>query len=230
MWDITKAELARYIDQTNLRPEATEREITEFVLLSRSYNFRTVAIMTAWVPLATRLLQGSTTSIVASVGFPLGTYPTQSKVTETKWAIKHGRDNLEIDMVMNLSLLKSHRYKEVEGDIHAVVEAAGGHTTKVIIEVPLLSEEEIIIASMIAEQAGVDYIKTSTGFKAYPEMRASTSQDVRLIRSVVNDRVKIKIAGGVFSLEQALDAVDVGAHRIGTIAGIPILEALDKLS
>ena len=131
---------------------------------------------------------------------------------------------------MNLSLLKSRHYREVQADVRAVVEAAEGQTVKVIIEVPMLTNEEIVIASMIAENAGVDFIKTSTGFKAYPQMRPSTSADVRLIRSVVDERVKIKIAGGVFSLEQALDALDAGAQRIGTINGIPIVEGLDKLT
>jgi deoxyribose-phosphate aldolase len=230
MWDISKAELARYIDQTNLKPEATEAEIKEFVLQARDYAFKTVALMTSWVPLATRLLEGSQTSIVSSVGFPLGTYSTRSKVFETRWAIEHGLPDIEIDMVINISLFKSGCFQQVEEDIKAVVEAAEGHTVKVIIEVPLLSEEEIINACLIADRAGVDFIKTSTGFRAYPKMRPSTSGDVRLIRSVVDERVKIKIAGGVFSLESALDAIDAGAHRIGTIAGIPIVEALDKLT
>lgn len=229
MWAMTKAELARYIDQTNLNPAATEKEMTEFILQARAYGFRTAAMMTSWVPLATRLLAGSRTSIVASVGFPLGTYPTDCKAAEAAWAIENGRQDIEIDMVMNLSLLKSRCYRLVEEDIHAVVNAAEGRTVKVIIEAPLLTPDEVVIASMIAEQAGVDFIKTSTGFRAYPEMRASTSQDIRLIRNVVGERVKIKIAGGIFSLEQALKVIEAGAHRIGTIAGIPIVEALEKL-
>jgi len=229
MWDITREQLASYIDQTNLKPDATQNEISEFIHQSRAYRFKTVALMPSWVPLASEILEGSRTSIVSSIGFPLGTCTTDSKVAETRWSIQNGLPDLEIDMVMNLSLFKSRRYQEVKADIHSVVEAAQGHTTKVIIEVPLLHEDEIIIASQIAVDAGIDFIKTSTGFRAYPEMRASTVEDIRLIKSAVNERVKLKIAGGIFSLEQALEVIDAGVMRIGTIAGVQIVEALDKL-
>jgi len=230
MFKITKEELARYIDQTNLNPAATQTDMALFVEEAKSYSFRTVALMTSWVPLATQILEGSTTSIVASVGFPLGTYPTESKVAETKWAINNGLKNIEIDMVMNISLFKSGRFDQVEQDIRAVVKAASGHTVKVIIEVSLLNREEIIIASMIAEKAGVNFVKTSTGFRGFKRMRPSTPEDVRLIKDVVGDRVEVKIAGGVFSLEQALMAIEAGASRIGTIMGIPIVEAVGKLA
>ena len=229
MWDISREKLAQYIDQTNLNPDATESEMAEFINLSKAFGFKTVAIMPSWVPLATQLLNGSQTSIVSSVGFPLGTCTTASKVSEAQWSIQNGLKNIEIDMVMNLSLFKSRRYQEVESDIRAVVQVAGRHTTKVIIEVPLLTEDEIIIASLIAANAGVDYIKTSTGFKAYPQMRPSTVKDVQLIKKIIPKRVKIKIAGGIFSLEQALEVIDAGASRIGTIAGIPITTALESL-
>jgi len=229
MWDITREQLASYIDQTNLNPDATKNEMAEFIHQSRAYRFKTVALMPSWVPLASEILEGSQTSIVSSVGYPLGTCTTASKVAETHWSIQNGLSDLEIDMVMNLSLFKSQRYEEVEADIHSVVEAAQGHTTKVIIEVPLLTEDEIVIASLIAVNAGIDFIKTSTGFRAYPQMRPSTVKDIRLIKSAVNERVKLKIAGGIFSLEQALEVIDAGVMRIGTIAGVPIVEALNKL-
>ena len=230
MYPATALEMARTIDQTNLRPEATSEEIADFVSESRKHGFRTVALMPSWVPLATEVLEGSDTSIVSSVGFPLGTVTTAAKVSEANWSIEHGREDIEIDMVMNLPLLRSRRYREVEEDIRAVVEAAEGHTVKVIIEVPLLNQDEIVIASMIAARAGVDFVKTSTGFKAFPGMRASTPEDVRLIRSIVGAQVDVKIAGGVFTLEQALRAVKAGASRIGTIAGIPIVESYRALA
>jgi deoxyribose-phosphate aldolase len=185
--------------------------------------------MTSWVPLASEILGESQTSIVASVGFPLGTYPTESKVAEARWAIANGRSDLEVDMVMNMALFKERRYQAVEADLRAVREASLGHTLKVIIEVPLLSPDEIVIASQIVERAGVDFVKTSTGFRGYPQMRASSVEDVRLIRGAVGPQVQVKIAGGVFSLEQALAAIEAGATRIGTIAGIPIRESLERL-
>ncbi|HKJ26228.1 MAG TPA: deoxyribose-phosphate aldolase, partial [Anaerolineales bacterium] len=188
-----------------------------------------VAIMTSWVPLATELLEGSSTSIVASVSFPLGSNPTASKVTETRWAVKHGRDDLEVDMVMNIPWLKSRNYQKVEEDVRSVVDAAEGHTTKVIIETPLLTPDEIVIACLLAQKAGINFIKTSTGFKAFPGIQASTVEHVKLIRKTVGDAIRIKIAGGVFTTEKAIQAIEAGVTRIGTIAGIPIVEGLKKI-
>jgi deoxyribose-phosphate aldolase len=229
MMEITPAAIAWLIDQTNLNPGVTRAEMADFVRQSSRYGFRTVAIMTSWVPLASEILGDSQTSIVASVGFPLGTYPTESKVAEARWAIANGRSDLEVDMVMNMPLFKERRYQEVEADIRAVREACKGHILKVIIEVPLLNPDEIVIASQIAERAGVDFVKTSTGFRGYPQMRPSTVEDVRLIRSAVSPAVQVKIAGGVFSLEQALAAIDAGATRIGTVAGISIRQSLAQI-
>jgi len=229
MFDITKEKIASYIDQTKLNPDATIEDMENFVSQARDYQFKTVAIMPSWVPLASDLLIGGKTCIVSSIGFPLGTCTTSSKVGETVWSIENGLPNIEIDMVMNISLFKSQRYVEVENDIREVVEAAQGHTTKVIIEVPLLDQNEIKIASLLAANAGVDFIKTSTGFRGYPQMRASTAEDIQLIKSAVGDNVKYKIAGGIFSLEQALEVIDLGVSRIGTIAGIPIVKALEKI-
>jgi deoxyribose-phosphate aldolase len=222
---LTHQALARYIDQTNLNPDASADEMADFFREVREWGFRTAAIMPAWVPLATEILAGSDSSIVSSVGYPLGSYSTASKVAETRWSIENGRADLEIDMVMNISLLKSGRHSDVEREIRAVMEAAAGHTFKVIIEAPLLSREEVITASQIAVQCGVDFIKTSTGFRAFKGMRPSTADDVHLIRRAIGDQVAIKIAGGVFRLEQALRAIEAGATRIGTIAGKPIVSA-----
>ena len=226
---LTPKSLARYIDQTNLNPAANTDEITHFVEQARSYGFATVAIMTSWVPLATELLTGSETTIVASVSFPLGSNPTASKAAETSWSVRNGRDDLEIDMVMNIPWLKSREYRKVEEDIRTVVQAAEGHTTKVIIETPLLTDDEIIIASLIAQEAGVDFIKTSTGFKAFPGIQASTAEHVRLIKKAVGNLTAVKIAGGIFTTERALQVIEAGATRIGTVAGIPIVEGLQQI-
>lgn len=226
---LTLKSIAAAIDQTNLNPAVSSEEMRAFVLEARAYQFATVAIMTSWVPLATELLEGSDTSIVASISFPLGSNPTASKTAETQWAIRHGRDDLEVDMVMNVPWLKSRAYKQVEADIQAMVEAAEGHTVKVIIETPLLTSDEIVIACLIAQKAGVNYIKTSTGFRAFPGIQASTIEQVKLIRKTVGNETKIKIAGGVFTTEKAIQAIEAGASRIGTIAGIPIVEGFKKI-
>lgn len=222
--DITESQLVRSIDQTNLSPSATQAEIVAFVTSARAFGFCSVAVMPVWVPLSTQLLQGSRTTVVAAVAFPLGTCTTYSKVAETEWAVEHGPGNVEIDMVMNVSLMKSHRHEELEKEIRAVVEAARGRLVKVIIEVPLLTREEVVTASLIAGKAGADFIKTSTGFKALERWRPSTPDDVRLIRSAVGSTMRVKVAGGISTLSQALAVLEAGANRIGTSAGGGIVE------
>ena len=221
---ITENQLVRSIDQTNLNPNATEPEIVAFVNNARTYNFCGVAIMPMWIPMATQILQGGQTTVVAAIGFPLGTCTTFSKVAETKWSIAHGPENIEIDMVMNVPLIKSDRYEALEKDMHAVVEASDGHIVKVIIEVSVLTRQEIVIASLIAENAGADFIKTSTGFKSLKNWRPSTTDDVRLIKNAISDRLKIKVAGGISTLSQALAFLDAGANRIGTSSGNTIID------
>ncbi len=224
-----ETELRQSIDQTNLNPNASRAEIAAFVNEARAEEFGAVAVMLSWIPLATELLEGSRTTVVAPIGFPLGTCTTAGKVAETEWAIAHGPHSIEIDMVMNLSLLKSGRHDLVEQEICAVEEAAEGHILKVIIETPLLTPQEIVVASLIAEAAGADYIKTSTGFKQLRSWRASSLEDVREIRGAVGDRVKIKVAGGVSTLSQALAFLQAGASRIGTSAGTTILRQYKQL-
>jgi len=225
----TERDIARLIDQTNLKPEATAAEVTGFVTQARDSKFCSVAIMPGWIPLAARLLGNGETTVVAAIGFPLGTTPTAGKVSETLWAIKNGPPGTEIDMVLNISLLKSRRYGEVERDIAAVVTAAKGHIVKVIIETPLLTQDETAMASMLCERGGADFVKTSTGFKAFRGWRPSTVEDVVLIRQVVGDRLKIKVAGGIKSLEQLLAVVEAGASRIGTSSGVEILQSWRRL-
>ena len=222
--DITENQLLRSIDQTNLSPSITQAEIVAFVTRARAYGFCSVAVMPVWIPLATQLLQGSQTTVAAAVAFPLGTCTTFAKVAETKWSIEHGPGSIEIDMVMNVPLMKSARYDALEEDIRAVVEVAQGHVVKVIIEVPVLSREEIVIASLIAEKAGADFIKTSTGFKALKHWRPSTPDDVRLIKSAVGNTMRIKVAGGISTLPQALAVLEAGASRIGTSMGDTIVD------
>jgi deoxyribose-phosphate aldolase len=226
----SERDIANLIDQTNLKPEATPAEITAFVTRAREHKFRSVAIMPGWIPLAARLLGKAETTVVAAIGFPLGTTPTEGKVSETLWAIENGPPDTEIDMVMNISLLKSRRYGDVERDIAAVVAAAKGHVVKIIIEAPLLTEDEIVMASMLCEKGGANFVKTSTGFKAFRGWRPSTVSDVVLIREAVGDRLKIKVAGGIKSLEQLLAVVEAGASRIGTSSGVEIVESWRRLT
>ncbi len=227
--NITETQLARSFDQTNLDPSATAADIAAFVADARAHDFCAVAIMLSWIPLATDILGVSRTSVVAPIGFPLGTCTTASKVAETEWAIAHGPADIEIDVVMNVSQLKSRRYDLVEQDLSAVRHASAGHTLKVIIELPILTGEETVAAIKLTEAAGAEYVKTSTGFKHIKSWRPSTVEDVKLMQSIITTPLKIKVAGGVTNLSQALSMLGAGASRIGTSKGIRILQEYREL-
>ena len=224
MISISEEQLVKYLDQTNLQPQVSKDEMRRFLEEARAYDFYGVAIMPAWVPLASEILEGSDTRIVAAIAFPLGTLPTKLKVQETKWVIANSLPSTEIDMVINNAFLKAREYGKVRDDICAVVEAAEGHTVKVIIEVPALTRDEAVIASLISQEAGAQFVKTSTGFKGFRFMRPTTVEDVKLIKSVVGDRVKVKAAGGISRLDQVLAIVEAGASRVGTSSGVRIVE------
>jgi deoxyribose-phosphate aldolase len=228
MNDITENSLVRSIDQTNLNPAITAPEISSFIQEAKEYGFFSIAIMPSWIPLATDILQGGNTTIVAAIGYPMGTCTTSSKVAETRWAIKNGPKDIEIDMVMNVPLLKSGKYDQLEKDIIEVVNVAESHVVKVILEVPILTKQEVVIASLISERAGVDFVKTSTGFKPFRGWRPSTVDDVKLIRSAVDGRIKVKVAGGISTLSQAISVLQAGASRIGTSSGVTIMKEYKK--
>ncbi|MBI3286701.1 MAG: deoxyribose-phosphate aldolase [Chloroflexi bacterium] len=213
-------EIAKLIDHTLLKPEATQAEIEKLCSEAKQYGFAAVVINPAWVSLAYRLLRGSPVVVCCVVGFPLGASSTQAKVFETRKALREGAQ--EIDMVINIGALKSKDYACVEDDIRAVCQAAheGGALCKVIIEAALLSDEEKIIACSLAKSAGAEYVKTSTGFGP----GGATEYDVALMRAVVGSDIGVKAAGGIKNFEQALALVKAGATRIGASAGVKILQ------
>src|SRR5690606_4210771 len=174
----------------------------------------------AWVPLAAEALAGATSLVCTVVGFPHGAQRTPVKAFETAVAARDGAD--EIDMVIGIGRLKSRRYDEVEADVRAVVEAAGGRTVKVIIETALLTDEEKVIACVLAQNAGADFVKTSTGFAAH----GAQPEDGALMRRVVGDRMGVKASGGIRSTEDAVAMVARGATRIGASASVAILTGL----
>ena len=226
---VTEGDLARMIDQTNLKPQATRLEMEAFLREVRQNGFATAAILPLWAPLAAGVLAGSQVAVDPAVGFPFGTSSTAQKVAETQWCIQHSGPLAEIDMVMNLSWFKSGRFHEVEQDICGVVAAAEGRPVKVIIEVPLLNRSEIEIASLLVARSGAQYVKTSTGFRGLRGWRPCTAEDVCLIRSVVDEQVKVKLSGGVTFIEQVLAAAAAGADRIGTAFGMNILDGYRRL-
>jgi deoxyribose-phosphate aldolase len=235
--EITEKDLVKIIDQTNLQPDLSEEGIKKFIEETKRYNFYGIAVMPIWVPLATKMLEGSDMKIIAAIGFPLGAIPLELKVEETRWVIENGpssSDKLEIDFVINITQLKSGNYAAVRDEISEIVKTAEGRIVKVIIEVPLLTREEIVIVSLLAEAAGAHFVKTATGFRGWgfpgPSLwRPTTAEDVALIKNVIGDKLKIKASGGIETLSDVLAVLEAGADRIGTAYGVQIINEYRKL-
>lgn len=208
--------LAKYIDHTLLKPEASVEQIRVLCKEAAEHGFAAVCVNPVFVDLAAHLLRGSGVKVATVVGFPLGATLTEIKAAEAKAAIERRAD--EIDMVINLGAVKSGAWDAVESDIHAVVEAAEGRTVKVIIETCLLTNEEKRQACQAALAAGAHFVKTSTGFSS----GGATVEDILLMKEVIGDKALIKASGGVRNREQALAMITAGASRIGTSAGVSI--------
>jgi deoxyribose-phosphate aldolase len=215
-----EADIARLIDHTLLKPDATRDDIRKICNEALKYGFASVCINPWNVSLAAEMLRGSEVRVCTVVGFPLGATLPQVKVYETEEVIKLGAQ--EIDMVINVGALKSGQIDAVEADIRGVVEAShrGGAICKVILETVLLTTDEKVRGSLAAKNAGADFVKTSTGFAS----GGATAEDVRLMRAVVGGEIGVKAAGGVRSLEDLQKMVEAGATRIGASASVKILE------
>jgi deoxyribose-phosphate aldolase len=214
------AGIAAMIDHTLLKPDATAEQVTQLCDEARRYRFASVCINPVYVPLAHSCLADAGVPVCTVVGFPLGATRTLVKVYETQQAIADGA--AEIDMVINIGALKSGLHEEVENDIAAVARAckAGGALLKVIIEAALLTDAEKIAACKLAQGAGADYVKTSTGFGP----GGATVEDVALMRRAVGPDMGVKAAGGIRTYEDAAAMIVAGATRIGASAGIKIVE------
>ena len=215
--ELTKKDIARIIDHTQLKPEATFDDIKKLCDEAKQYNFYSVCVNSFFVPFAKEQLKESDVKIASVVGFPLGAMDTASKTFEAERAIRSGAD--EIDMVINIGALKSKEYKIVEEDIRSAVKAVSPHIVKVIIETCLLTDTEKIIACTIAASAGAQYVKTSTGFNK----KGATVEDVKLMRSVVGEKIGVKAAGGIHTFEDAVAMVKAGASRIGASRSVQIV-------
>lgn len=215
-----EADIARLIDHTLLKPDATRDDIRKICLEALKYGFASVCVNPWNVPQAAELLRGSEVRVCTVVGFPLGATLPQVKMFEAEEAIKLGAQ--EIDMVINIGSLKSKLDEAVEADIRGVADAShrGGAVCKVILETGLLTTEEKVRGSLAAKIAGADFVKTSTGFGA----GGATAEDVRLMRAVVGGELGVKASGGVRSLEDVQKMVEAGATRIGASASVKILE------
>ena len=212
-----KAEIAAYIDHTQLKAFATAAQIETLCKEAAEYHFASVCVNPCHVAYAARLLKGTGVKVCTVIGFPLGANTPEVKAFETRNAIENGAQ--ECDMVINIGALKDGNIDLVEKDIRAVVEAANGTLVKVIIETCYLTDEEKVQACQAAARAGADFVKTSTGFGT----GGATPQDVALMRASVPETVKVKAAGGVHNYQEALAVIDAGADRIGASAGIAIV-------
>ena len=218
--------LARMIDHTLLKPDATQKEIEKLCTEAKQYGFASVCVNPSHVILCAKLLHDTDVKVCTVIGFPLGATSSATKAFEAECAIKDGAR--EVDMVINVGMLKSGEYHYVEKDIHSVVRAAhsAGVLTKVIIETGLLTDEEKVKACMLAKQAGADFVKTSTGFVK----GGATVGDIALMRKVVGPELGVKASGGVRSQEDALALIASGADRIGASASVKIVTGEKAIS
>lgn len=217
--------IAAMIDHTLLKPEATKHQIEALCQEAKEYKFASVCVNPTWVSTAKELLQGSGVMVCTVIGFPLGATTSETKAFETKNAIDHGAE--EVDMVINIGALKDGNDELVENDIRAVVEAAKGKAhTKVIIETSLLSKEEKIRACELSLKAGADFVKTSTGFST----GGAKPEDIALMRKTVGPDMGVKASGGVRSTEDVQKMIEAGATRIGASSSIAIINGLTVTS
>ena len=216
-------DIAQMIDHSLLKPEVTEEEIKRLCGEGKKYGFASVCVNPIWVSFCVDLLKGASVKICTVSGFPLGANKPEVKAKEAEIAIKDGAD--EVDMVANIGALRAGDFKLVEEDIKAVRNAIGNDKIlKVIIETAVLTDLEKIKATEIIIDCGADFVKTSTGFG----YSGATVEDVKLLKRVVGDKIRIKASGGIRDYATALELIKAGATRIGTSAGVQIVEQSKK--
>lgn len=215
-------DIASYIDHTLLKPETTLADIQQLCLEAEQYHFASVCVPPCYVVASKNILKENRVKVCTVIGFPLGCNTMETKIFETSDAVAKGAD--ELDLVIAIAKLKNQQYDEVLQEIQYVREVGKNKILKVIIETALLTQEEKIKACQLAQQAGADFVKTSTGFAA----SGASLEDVRLMRDTVHSQVGVKASGGIQSLERVLKFIDAGATRIGTSHGKKIIQELQK--
>ena len=207
----------KLIDHTLLKQDASPEQIVKLCEEAKEFDFMSVCVNPAYVPLAAQCLKGSDVKVCTVIGFPLGMNLTKTKVEEAQLAIKEGAD--EIDMVINVGMLKAGHDDYVEEEIRELKAVAGSKVLKVIIETCLLTDEEKVRACIASRNAGADFVKTSTGFST----GGATAHDVALMRKTVGPEMGVKASGGVRTHEDLMAMVEAGANRIGTSNGTKII-------
>jgi deoxyribose-phosphate aldolase len=215
--------IAKMIDHTLLKPEATKEQIVKLAEEAKTYGFASVCVNPAWVKTAYEILKDTDVKVCTVIGFPLGATTPEVKAFEAKNAVENGAT--EVDTVINIGALKDGNDELVEKDIKAVVDAVKGKAlVKVIIEAALLTDEEKVRACQLAVKAGADYVKTSTGFS----IGGATVEDVALMRKTVGPDIGVKASGGVRTLKDAEAMIEAGASRIGASSGVAIVQGKDS--
>jgi len=216
--------LAATLDHTLLRPDCTETQIVQLCQEARQHGFASACVPPCYVPVAARELSGSGVAVCTVIGFPLGYSSARVKFREAEIALAEGAT--ELDIVLNVSLLKSGQLSAVKAEIEDVADLADVHDAllKVIIETALLTEEEMEAAARLCAEAGAHFVKTSTGFAS----RGASVADVELLRRVLSPFIRIKASGGIRTRAQALDLLAAGADRLGTSNSLAILQEDDS--
>ena len=222
---VTKEQLAKLIDSTLLKPNATKDDVKRLCEEAKKYGFWSVCINPTNVSLASDILGETDVKVCSVVGFPLGANTTEVKALEAEKAINDGAG--EIDMVLNIGALKSGDYELVKRDIKGVVEAAKVSDKiiiKVILETGFLTDKEKVSACKLAKEAGADFVKTSTGFGP----GGATVHDVKLMKDAIGKSMRVKASGGIRTFEKAMAMIEAGADRIGTSSGVAIIEGFKE--
>ena len=218
---IDRKTFAKTIDHTYLKIHRSDAEIKRICFEAEKYGFASVAIFPVAVPLAASLLKDTDVAVCAALGFHLGAYPPEIKAFETEDAIAKGAT--EVDLVMNVAAAKAKDWNLLKREFELFRKAAGDKIAKIILETCLLTDDEKIKACELAKEIGLDFVKTSTGYK-----KGATIPDVKLMRETVAPQLKVKAAGGIKTLEDALAMIEAGASRLGTSAGVALIEAYDR--
>ncbi|WP_342269225.1 deoxyribose-phosphate aldolase [Spiroplasma endosymbiont of Aspidapion aeneum] len=210
--------LNKMIDHTNLKPDATQKDIEKLILEAIKYDFFAICINPSFLLFAKPKLKHTNIKICCVASFPFGTTSLEAKLAEIKWLIENGCD--EIDFVINVAHVKDNQFDKIEREFSRIRETTTGHTIKVIIETCFLSKDEIVKVCKIADKCSIDFVKTSTGFAK----GGATAEDVKLMKESISSKTSVKASGGIRTYDDAIKMVNAGASRIGTSQGVVIAE------
>ncbi|MDF7638256.1 deoxyribose-phosphate aldolase [Lactobacillus sp. ESL0791] len=218
--EITKEELAAKIQHTNVNPELTKKDIINLCDDCKKYGFNGVMVNPEWVPTAVEELKGTKIQVCTALGFPMGADTTEAKVFEAKQVFEMGADQL--DFMANIGFIKEGNYDAYRDQIAAVVKAANGKVTKIMLEFGMLNHDEKIKAAELAIEAGITYVKNSSG---WGKGGHATVEDIKLLKQIAGDKALVKASGGIRNWKDAVSLLDAGAVLLGTSAGPAIIES-----